>query len=79
MLRLDDFAFAHLDLIFFDMELSELPALQGAEQTIAAHRPVIWAEYTLETGDVVKEWLAEKCNYKCIDKSEMDRIYVFKE
>lgn len=43
-IRLDDLALPFCDLIYLDVEGWELYALQGAEETIKRHRPVIACE-----------------------------------
>ena len=43
-LRLDDLGVDSCDLLYLDIEGDELLALQGAQATIAAHRPVVVCE-----------------------------------
>lgn len=42
--RIDDFVYENLSILQLDLEGYELPALQGAESTIAQHRPWIIVE-----------------------------------
>lgn len=42
--RIDDLGLNDVDAIFLDVEGFEIPALRGAERTIASSRPVIMAE-----------------------------------
>lgn len=73
----DAFDFEDVDLIWLDVEGSEILALHGAEETIKKCRPVLM----IENGDVfapVKEFM-EKMDYKMVDKSIRDCIYVHRE
>jgi FkbM family methyltransferase len=76
MIRIDDFAFHSLSLIQLDIEGHELPALMGAERTITQHAPVIFAEFRAQTGYALRDWLESRFGYKCVDNSNMDKIYV---
>ena len=65
VMTIDMLALPACDLIMLDVEGDELPALRGAAQTIARHRPVIVAEdkglgerYGIPFG-AISDWLAE--------------------
>lgn len=63
MMRLDNFAFPVVDLLYLDVEGYELNALRGAVETIARCRPVIAVEinsnirYYNATGDDVRAFI----------------------
>jgi len=73
ILKIDDFVFDTLDLLWFDLELSELPALVGAQNTIKLHHPVIIAENPREE---INTFL-HQFGYEFMELS-IDGIYVAK-
>lgn len=80
-LRIDSLGVTDCDLIYLDIEGSELLALKGAAATIALSRPVIAIEdnglsarFGTEKGDAGK-WLALNFGYVQAAKSKRDVIY----
>lgn len=79
--RIDSLAVLDCDLIYLDIEGSELLALKGAAATIALSRPVIAIEdnglserFGTAKGDAGK-WLAHNFGYTQVAKSKRDVIY----
>ncbi len=58
MIALDDLAPARVDLIKIDIEGMEMEALEGAQKTIAAHRPLLIVESVKVNGQALAAWLA---------------------
>lgn len=77
---LDAFTFDTVDFICFDLEGYEYFAIQGAEETISRHSPVIQVEdkhadrFELERGDVDK--LMAKLGYKLAKQNKYDKVFV---
>lgn len=68
------------DLIYLDIEGSELNALRGAQHTIASHHPVIVVEdkglsvrYGSAQGDI-ESWLAEEFGYRVVARPHRDVV-----
>jgi FkbM family methyltransferase len=68
------------DLIYLDIEGAELPALQGARETIEKFRPVIAVEdktlsrrFGYEKGDIEK-WLAADYGYRVVARPHRDVV-----
>jgi hypothetical protein len=59
MLRIDDFEFENVDLVWLDVEGLEFEALKGAEETIKEWKPWILAENLHLRTDSIKwlDWL----------------------
>jgi len=81
-LRIDDMVLPGVDLICLDVEGRELAALQGATNTIRAHRPVILFEdkglsshYGVARGMVAK-WLEDTHDYRVVASVRRDFICV---
>jgi FkbM family methyltransferase len=79
--RIDSLGVTDCDLIYLDIEGSELLALKGAAETIALSRPVIAIEdnglserFGTEKGGAGK-WLARNFGYVQVAKSKRDVIY----
>lgn len=70
---LDSFYFPFVDLIHLDTEGSEIKVLQGAKQTILAHKPTL----LIENGNTeeVKSFLKE-IGYKMVGQSGLDFAWV---
>lgn len=51
VLRLDDVSFDRLDLLKIDVEGTHVALLEGARQTLARHRPLIWIEMRAVQGE----------------------------
>lgn len=62
------------DLIYLDIEGYELPALEGAKETIAKFRPVIAVEVLKGEGPKVELW-AKANNYTLVQKIHSDWIF----
>jgi FkbM family methyltransferase len=75
MLMLDDFVFYSLDLLHLDVEGHEMQVLIGGSQTIARHKPVIFAE---NGHRYCKDYL-EALGYKYIENSVLDAIFIHKD
>lgn len=83
-MRLDDLHLDRCDLIWLDIEGYELFALQGAERTIARHKPVIAVEvkdhcrrYGYSEADLCGWILAQGYTYAACVKD--DRVFVPRE
>lgn len=80
--KIDDLALQVCDLIHLDIEGYELFALQGAEETIKKHKPVLafeyhhqWAQrYQTDLGQI--EGYISTLGYKSKDFAQGDRIFV---
>jgi len=70
MFRIDDFEFQNVDLIWLDIESSEMAALKGAEQTIQTWKPWIIAEHGLR----VQEYLS-LFDYENVGSTGPDTIF----
>lgn len=77
--RVDELGLAHCDAILLDTEGFEMPALRGARETIARHRPLIIAEENKQMlrrgqkyGDIEK-YLAQ-FGYKLIARAGEDLV-----
>ena len=60
---IDAMALPRLDFFKLDVEGYEVPALQGAINTIKQHRPWLWVEYFITGADVIKQTLGELDDY----------------
>jgi FkbM family methyltransferase len=60
---IDAMALPGLDFFKLDVEGYEVPALQGALDTIKTHRPWIWVEYFITGADTIKQTLASLDDY----------------
>jgi hypothetical protein len=74
ILRVDDLALPHCDLMMLDLEGYELFALKGALNTITRCKPVIVMEdkgcskvFGYEKGRV-EQWLAQNAGYKTLKR-----------
>ncbi len=81
VLPLDRFHIEHLDFLKLDLEGYELPALKGAEQTIANERPAILVEqnglcarYGYSDADLVR-WMHEH-GYRRAESWGVDVLYL---
>lgn len=79
--RIDDLGLADVDAIFLDVEGFEVPALQGAEATIARCRPVIMAEenrraldHGYRIGDLAR--LLEPWGYRKVAAVNEDLVFL---
>lgn len=80
-LRIDDLNLPVCDLVHLDIEGYELYALQGAQETLARHRPLVvleyyepWAQrYNTNLADI--ESLLAQQGYAFLEDCEGDRIY----
>ena len=61
---IDSMALPRLDFFKLDVEGYEVPALQGAINTIKKHRPWIWVEYFITGTEPIKQALADLDDYK---------------
>jgi len=75
LITLDALYMEACDAIFLDVEGHELEALQGAEQTILKHRPVIQVE-ELDDGATVKDYLTTLGYHQHPVKQGKDRVYL---
>lgn len=82
VLMIDDLGLSACDVIYLDIEGSELPALKGAQRTIQACRPVIAVEdkgmsdrYGIAVGEVVL-WLRDSFNYRVALRPQRDVVMV---
>jgi len=81
MLRLDDFQFAELDLVYLDVEGFELFALRGAAETIARCRPVISVEVNQNAGfygisrEEIRAWILGK-GYQLAVRVQSDEVFL---
>lgn len=76
--RVDDLPLEKCDLIAFDLEGQEGPALLGAAQTISTFKPVVICEDHQNRGDLLDILKYIVGSYECVDRSEQDNIYVAK-
>jgi FkbM family methyltransferase len=60
---IDAMTLPRLDFFKLDVEGYEVPALQGAINTIKQHRPWIWVEYFITGADVIKQTLSSLDDY----------------
>ena len=68
---LDSFEFEKLDFIKMDVEWFELRVLQGAEQTIKKHRPIMYIEmHDAQAFKLMNDW-----GYRIICSHSMNRLY----
>ena len=68
---LDSYEFDKIDFIKMDVEWFELRVLQGAEQTIKKHRPVMYIEmHDTQAFTLMKEW-----GYMILCSHGMNRLY----
>jgi len=68
---LDSYEFDRIDFIKMDVEWFELRVLQGAEQTIKKHRPVMYIEmHDTQAFTLMKEW-----RYMILCSHGMNRLY----
>ena len=80
-LRIDDFAFLNIDLIYLDIEGFEFFALQGAEETIRRCMPVIVVEINANlvhyglTADALRKYIVE-LGYKHVLTMNSDEVFV---
>lgn len=81
-MTIDDLALEHCDLIYLDIEGSELAALRGAERTIAGCRPAIVVEdkgmserYGIPVGEI-ERWLADRFEYRVAERVRRDVVLV---
>lgn len=72
--KIDDLGISPPDAIFLDIEGHELQALQGAEQTITKHRPIIQVEVNKEKHADVNAWLLAH-GYKADKPVGKDLVY----
>jgi FkbM family methyltransferase len=81
-IRLDDLALPRCDLLYLDVEGYELRALQGAEATITAYRPVIGVEINANiahygaSGDDLRAWLTRR-GYRREFIANSDEVFVY--
>ena len=80
-LMIDDLGLNACDLIHFDIEGWELPALRGAAATVEKYKPVIALEW-LSHGErfgfkdsAIESWLADR-NYTKYESIMHERIYI---
>lgn len=71
MMKLDDFVFSSLGLIYFDIENSEHFALRGSINTIRKHHPLVICE---SAGELVNNILMD-IGYYGIAKSGADTVF----
>ncbi|CAB5220797.1 fkbM_fam, methyltransferase, FkbM family [uncultured Caudovirales phage] len=71
MMKLDNFEFSSLGLIYFDIENSEIYALRGSINTITKHSPLIICE---SAGEEVHN-LLKNLGYSDIAKSGADTVF----
>ena len=80
VIRIDDWALQHCDLIALDVEGYEWPALKGAAQTIERCRPVLVIEtkghgQRYGYADVeMNDWL-EARGYRCVERVGRDNVW----
>lgn len=68
---LDSYEFEKLDFIKMDVEWFELRVLQGAEQTIKKHRPIMYIEmHDAQAFKLMNDW-----GYRIICSHSMNRLY----
>lgn len=84
MVRLDDYKYPCLDLLYLDIEGYELKALRGAGETIARCRPVIGVEINRNIefyGDSAADLrgMLSDLEYLCVLKRNSDEIFMPKE
>lgn len=72
---LDQYDFGALDLLKLDVEGHEYEALQGAEQTIRRHRPVIMIEEKLDPAKRASKFLG-KLGWRCIWRRKYDLMFI---
>lgn len=78
--RLDFFEFEDLDLIWLDVEGSELRALLGAEETLKEHRPVVVIEernlpHMKHYSPTPRKWLEQR-GWRCVGKTHADAVFL---
>ena len=76
---IDAMALPRLDFFKLDVEGYEVPALQGAINTIKQHRPWIWVEYFITGVEPIKQALAELDNYAFFIADYQNMLCVPKE
>jgi FkbM family methyltransferase len=84
-MRLDDLMLPVVDLIQFDLEGSELYALQGSSDTIARCRPVLCVEVNKSQGfvglseDRLRDYVTGLLGYRFVERLESDEVFVPEE
>jgi FkbM family methyltransferase len=63
IISIDDMFLPRLDFFKLDVEGYEVPALQGAINTLQKHRPWIWVEYFITGVEPIKQTLGELDDY----------------
>ena len=82
-MRIDDLGLKNCDLIFLDVEGSELRALVGGEATIRASQPTVIFEskghgtkFFGEDPHAAEKWLEHVCGYVVADRTRLDTVMV---
>lgn len=75
VLKVDDFIFEKVDLIYLDIEGAEQAALGGAINTIITHRPLI----ACENGHNGILQILERFDYIAVDRAHSDTFYKVKD
>lgn len=76
VMRIDDLCLNTCDAIFLDIEWGERQALEGAKETIAAHKPFIQVEVHKDSKERIDDILTEY-GYKYLTKAgSRDEVYV---
>lgn len=80
VMTIDELKLGKCDLIYLDIEGYELPALQGAIETISTCRPIIVVEdkgmsekYGIPKG-VIERWLQDRFGYRVVDRPNRDVV-----
>jgi len=77
VVALDDLGFPRLDFFKLDIEGMELEALQGAERTVGACRPIMLVEHVKAPPGSLQPWL-EARGYRCF-KTPMNILAVHQD
>lgn len=72
---IDSLKLPRCDLIYLDVERYEIPALEGAMETIAKYRPVIALEVLKDQEEAIAQWV-KTARYTREAKTHNDQIFL---